>query len=134
MHRFPLPLPGSRIWFAAFALWFLTLWFLSGRPVPAGAQVNLPGLDKVLHVLYFFSGAIILSLALHRRGQRGHLTFPRSLFIIVISLGMIGALDEWHQSWIPARSGNDLGDWTADLSGAFAGALIYQALRHRVRK
>ena len=53
---------------------------------------------------------------------------PWSLLVVTISLAAIGALDEWHQSWIPTRSGNDLGDWIADVLGSLTGALACKVL------
>jgi len=49
----------------------------------------------------------------------------RSLFIISIAFcSAVGGLDEYHQSFTPGRSGNDLGDWLADTLGGTAGALL----------
>ena len=43
---------------------------------------------------------------------------------LVLVVGLTGALDEWHQSHVPGRSGNDPADFAADLLGAVAGALL----------
>ena len=53
------------------------------------------------------------------------------MITVVIVLAMVGVLDEWHQSWIPERSGNDFGDWLADVAGALAGALVFKRF-HRL--
>ncbi len=106
----------------------MALWFLSGRPVPEAPTVDIPGFDKVLHFTYFLIGAILLSIALHLRRDPRRASFPWSLLVVTISLAAIGALDEWHQSWIPTRSGNDLGDWIADVLGSLTGALACKVL------
>ena len=122
---FPSLLRKSRLWLIAFALWALILWILSGRPPPEVSTLDLPGFDKILHFVYFLIGAVLLSIALHLRGS---CSWRHNLVVVVIALAMIGAIDEWHQSWIVGRSGNDLGDWVADLLGCFAGALICKPL------
>jgi len=120
----------SRLWLLGFALWVLILWILSGRPLPEVSTFDRPGFDKILHFVYFLIGAVLLSIALHLRGSY---SWRHNLVVVVIALAMIGAIDEWHQSWIVGRSGNDLGDWIADLLGCFSGALICKPL-HALRK
>ena len=124
--RFLSPVRNSSVWLSAFVCWALILWILSERPTPETINLDLPGFDKVLHFTYFLVGALLFSIALHLRGSS---SWRRNFLVVVITLATIGALDEWHQSWIPSRSGNDLGDWGADLLGALTGALICKALR-----
>ena len=128
--RFPTLLRTSSVWFAAFAFWACLLWILSDRPLPGANNIDLPGFDKILHFLYFLIGAALLSVALYLRGLS---SWCRNLSVVLITVAVIGALDEWHQSWIPGRSGNDLGDWIADLLGGVAGALITKSF-HSLRK
>ena len=45
--------------------------------------------------------------------------------IVVIVVGfVIGRLDEYHQSFTPGRTGNDNGDWLADILGSIGGAWV----------
>ena len=44
--------------------------------------------------------------------------------LAVVAIAAFGALDELLQTFTPGRSGGDIFDWTADLIGAVAGALI----------
>ena len=125
----------SSLWLGAFLLWGIVLWFLSDGPVPVREGPDLPHLDKLLHFGYFFGGAGLLSAALYLRGssQSPPSTPPpwgRLAFTVVLILAGVGALDEWHQSWSPERSGNDLGDWLADLCGAYSGVLVFRRLHH----
>jgi len=128
--RFPTLLRTSSVWLSAFALWACLLWILSDRPLRGANIIDLPGVDKILHFLYFLIGAVLLSVALYLRGLS---SWCRNLFVVLITVAVIGALDEWHQSWVPGRSGNDLGDWIADLLGGVAGALISKSF-HSLRK
>lgn len=74
-------------------------------------------LDKVAH---FTAYAILAALSL-----RATLT-PRQLGTMVavgLCVSLLGAVDEWHQSFIPGRSMSFL-DWCADSLGALSGVLI----------
>ncbi|MBI3568990.1 MAG: VanZ family protein [Gemmatimonadetes bacterium] len=48
--------------------------------------------------------------------------FARGL-MVVAAISCFGALDEWHQQFIPGRS-MELGDWIADTTGALLGFLF----------
>jgi VanZ family protein len=43
----------------------------------------------------------------------------------------VGCLDEFHQSWVPERTGNDSQDLTADVLGSIAGFYVFKRL-HRL--
>ena len=127
--RLPAPCYRSTIWFASFAIWFVVLWFLSSGPLPSPPGPELPHIDKVLHFGFFFGGAGLLSAALYLRAKCTP-NWPALIVTVTLVLAAVGMLDEWHQSWIPERSGNDGGDWLADAYGALAGALVFRRL-HR---
>ena len=114
LPRHPAP------WLAAFAVWFGTLWWLSSgqRDLPLGEDIQF--IDKVYHFGYYFGGAIILGAAL----QRPPGAVAKPLLLTMASIAMIGATDEFHQSFVPGRSGNDPADWSADVSGGICGARI----------
>ena len=88
-------------------------------------------IDKILHFGYFFGGAGMLSAALFLQKKKP-LAWDTLHLIVVGSLSLVGALDEWHQSWYPFRSGNDAGDLTADLVGAFFGTLVFRKVQPRI--
>ncbi len=122
--------PGS--WLAGFIVWFAVLWLLSSS---TGHQTYLPPadhLDKLAHFGYFFGGGGLLCAFLYRlRSER-----PRwrcIIFLTVLILAGIGALDEWHQSFTPGRSGNDPYDWLADFLGATTGALTFKRFHRRLQ-
>jgi len=118
-------------WLSAFIIWAVTLWVLSSRSSgPSGPEI--PHLDKVAHFGYFFGGGGLLSAYLFRRQP----VSPNWKFIIPVTvavLGLIGILDEFHQTFTPGRSGNDLYDWFADILGATAGAFTFKRLHHLLR-
>ncbi len=79
-------------------------------------KVGVPvvAFDKIAH---FVAYAILAALSL-----RATLT-PRRLgtmLAVVLAVSVLGAVDEWHQSFIPGRSMSVL-DWCADTLGALTG-------------
>lgn len=78
-------------------------------------------LDKVVH---FTAYATLSALML-----RATLT-PRdwgTAAIIIAMVSALGAVDEWHQSFIPGRS-MSFADWIADSTGAIVGALTVRLI------
>jgi len=116
-------------WLTGFATWFGTLWWLSSRLRPLEHIPPIPFLDKILHFGWFCGGAGLLAAFLLRLKPAAPPSFHRNLLAIVLLAG-IGALDEWHQSWVPGRSGNDPGDWIADVLGSIAGILVFRFIGH----
>lgn len=112
-----LPSPGPRAWWSAFAGWNLLLFALSSFSAPAGAGPPVPHLDKAAHFVFFAAGAFVFATALAAGPGRS----PGPAVLTLVVLTAIGALDEFHQSFTPGRSGNDLGDLAADAAGALAG-------------
>ena len=49
----------------------------------------------------------------------------------IIAGTLYGVSDELHQTFTPMRSGNDLGDMTADLVGSTIGAVVWMLLHKR---
>lgn len=95
-------------------------WVVSGTP--AERLGPLPAPDWLLHGLAYlvFGAALRLATAGSRRSG------PISL---AVALGY-GAVDEWHQSWVPGRTPS-LGDWAADAVGSALGWLAARWLEAR---
>jgi len=91
--------------------------------MPPGPEI--PFLDKVLHFGYFGLGGLFLATSIRLQNFQSK-AFAFSLCLLI----SIGAIDEWHQSWIPGRSGNDLYDWIADAIGGFSGLLSYLIIHY----
>jgi len=78
-------------------------------------------LDKVAH----FSAYAILAALILRATRTPHSWRTAILVVIVVSL--FGAVDEWHQSFIPRRS-MSFADWVADTLGAIVGVLAVRTI------
>lgn len=129
-----MKLPGlfgdSKTWWAAYGVWVATLWWLSSTSTTVPGAVEIPFADKVCHFGYFFGGGGLLAAAWYCRRP----ATPDWRLILMLAVGLsaaIGALDEWHQTHTPGRSGNDPWDWLADVLGGTTGALVFRRC-HRV--
>jgi VanZ family protein len=84
--------------------------------------------DKVLHAMEYSGLGFLLCCALkqlHRGARIG----------VSIGLGLLfGVIDEFHQSFVAGRQGNDLGDMTADLVGSTLGAIAFVVLAHLMQR
>jgi VanZ family protein len=78
-------------------------------------QVNsVPTLaHKVEHFVYYGGMAALLAYALGRR----------RMWIALLVVPLIGALDEWHQLGVPGRNGSVL-DWMVDVAGALVAVYV----------
>ncbi len=98
------------------ALWAAVLFLLSELQGTGGV---LPlGADKLVHGgLYLILG---LSLAWGRRRTGSDVP---ALLLLLTGVGY-GALDEWHQSFVPGRFPS-VGDWVADSAGVMLGLVLF---------
>jgi VanZ family protein len=128
MPRLPIP---AAVWFAVLAAWFLILWTLSSNHAP-GPPLPVPHLDKAAHFAYFLCGGFLYA-GWHRklRPQAAH--WHKTLGFAIVTMALIGALDEWHQCHTPGRHGGDLWDWLADLLGGTTGAIILKTIHRHVK-
>ena len=100
------------------ALWVAVLFLLSelqwaGGDLPAGA-------DKLVH------GGLYLILGLSLAWGKGR-TRSGAPAVLLLLMGMgYGALDEWHQSFVPGRDVS-VGDWVADSAGVMLGLLLFSS-------
>lgn len=115
-----------RFWLAAFVIWGMTLWWLSSAPRHFYTPEEFLSIDKVYHFGYFFGGAGLLAPACLLTWPR--LTPAKRWGLVVVILFACGVLDEFHQSFVKGRSGNDPYDLGADLLGAVAGAIVFEKL------
>ena len=109
-------------WAWSYAAWGVILFFassLEGLPGPAISHI-----DKVEHALFFAAGHLALGLALTiGTPLPTRQTWRRIGVLLVIVAGVVGVLDEFHQSFTPHRTGNDPGDIAADITGGIIAAL-----------
>ena len=112
-------------WLASFLLWFGVLWGLSSFRIPSEGVPLIPHWDKIVHFGYFFGGSGLISAWLYRRNPENP-NWRKIIGTAVLIVAIVGGLDEFHQSFTPGRSGNDLADWIADVLGATAGAFTFK--------
>lgn len=124
MFKFPdlcyrlLP-PSAWIWFGLWAIWFCVLWILSGSNPKIDNAPKIPHFDKILHFGYFMIGGFCIANGLNLKSSYRWKTIILIAFIVGAT---VGASDEYRQSFTIGRSGNDIGDWIADISGTLAGS------------
>lgn len=88
--------------------------------------------DKILHFSYFFAGAFCLTIySLLKLGRVSH---KQRWIGLLILFSVIGAADEFHQSFTPGRSGNDPWDWLADVIGVSVGILFANTVHQIFQK
>jgi VanZ family protein len=123
---------NPRFWLGSFLTWFAVLWGLSSFTGPGHLNPPIQYFDKVAHFGFFLGGTGLLCAWLFRRNP-DHPNWRALIVTAVVVISLIGWLDEYHQSFIPGRSGNDFPDWIADFTGAVTGAFIFKALHHRLK-
>ncbi|MGH7663488.1 MAG: VanZ family protein [Gemmatimonadaceae bacterium] len=113
----------ERRWVPPF-VWAAVILTATSVPSPR-ISPSLGGGDKIIHFgMYGVLGALTMRAAWRRRS-------PALAFALVVSgVAAFGAVDEWHQRFIPGR-GAELLDWVADASGGTLGALAGSALARR---
>ena len=109
------------LWFAllCWACGILVLSSLSPQELPDAAFLFW---DKANHFLAYALGGWLAASAL--RVSRPAARITGAAILAVIAVAAFGAQDELLQTFTPGRSGGDIFDWTADLLGAVAGAVV----------
>jgi len=95
------------------------IWFLSSQsilPQPRG----IFGWDKLQHLLIY--GALGLAVGLWASPVFWKRRPVLSLLLVTLAGSAYGAIDEFHQYFVPDRDCN-VRDWIADTLGVFLGAL-----------
>jgi VanZ family protein len=108
------------------ALWGALIETFTSWPTPP--QMDVPsGSDKATHLALYavFSFLVIRALQQARPGLRAFLA-------VFAALTVWGALDEWHQEFIPGRVGS-VNDWIANTAGVAVGLVIGWAMPRQAR-
>ncbi len=110
------------------ALWAGVLFLLSElQGGDDGLLWVLPaGADKLVHGGLYLILGLLLAWGKARTGFAGP-----AILLLIIGAGY-GALDEWHQSFVPGRDVS-AGDWMADTAGVALGLLLFSSVRSRFR-
>ena len=105
----------GRLYLAMLAGWVALILTLTSIPDPVFGP-SFPGADKLAH--FGFYGVMGFLFVLWRR----EIGTGASAAIVwaAIFAALLGAVDEFHQQWIPGRS-MELLDWVTDFAGGTAG-------------
>ena len=106
----------NRLYLLMLAGWVAFTLTLTSIPNPDFGPL-FPGADKVAH-FGCYGGAGFLFVLWRRENGTGAVA---AVVWAAIFAGLLGAVDEFHQQWIPGRSMAFI-DWVADFSGGSTGA------------
>ena len=124
---------NDRFWIGMWLTWFAVLWWLSSVTPEIKDAPQIPHLDKVAHFCYFMAGGFCFANFLILT-KPVSLSWKRIILITFLVGAAVGAIDEYHQTMTLGRTGNDLGDWCADITGTLAGAYYCFFMWKRLRK
>jgi VanZ family protein len=107
------------------ALWAAVLFLLSESSGLGGFLP--PSTDKLVHAGLFMILGLFLAWGRRRTGSS-----VSGLLFLLMGVGY-GALDEWHQSFVPGRDAS-VADWVADSVGVMLGLVLSLSFSSRSRK
>ena len=106
-------------------VYMAVIFYLSSQSAPLPA-VTAVVWDKVLHLFEYAGLAALFGRALVGEG----LGWSASFVVAALLAAAYGATDEYHQLFVPLRSG-ELRDWLVDVLGASLGAAVLFAFKRR---
>jgi hypothetical protein len=113
-----------------FGIWLVILYQVSNSVPTEMPKMVVPQQDKILHFVFFLGGATALATSLRLLAK---LQGIRLLLAVALVMGLLGALDEYNQQFIPGRSGLSFEDWIADMSGAISGVGLLRLLASKLQ-
>ncbi len=105
----------GRLYLAMLTGWVALTLTLTSIPNPEFGP-SFPGADKIAH--FGFYGVMGFLFVLWRREIGTGAAV--AVVLAAIFAALLGAVDEFHQQWIPGRS-MEFFDWVADFAGGMAG-------------
>lgn len=115
-------------------IWAGLIFLASSIPSAKMPHIGILTYDKLIHGTVFFVFGLLLHRAFEPRPDQRH--FPWLRLAIVLFIVMVyGAMDEFHQSFVPGRS-VDFFDFLADTIGGVTAVfvLIILSIRREYRK
>ena len=106
--------------------WAALIFLVSHQSRPLQLAAPFPHADKLVHAGIFAVLAGLTARGILSLGQGGR----RALGVAVLAASLYGAIDEWHQSFVPGRDPDPV-DWAADTAGALLGAALVVGLPRR---
>lgn len=105
------------------AVWAVLILIGTSWPDISVGPDDIIGLDKMVHFTMYAVVAVLV-------GRAFAAPLSGRVFLrLLIGLSAFGAIDEWHQAFIPGRS-TSIHDWIADTLGVLVGLLL---VRHYSR-
>lgn len=95
----------------------------------SGLPPTFPHADKLAHFIIYGILALLLYRAFRMERNFGPLA---AVFMSVLIASAYGALDEFHQCFVPSRS-TDILDWMADTLGALIASTCLAFIRRQPR-
>ncbi|MDP3730178.1 MAG: VanZ family protein [Candidatus Omnitrophota bacterium] len=110
------------IWFwTPVVLWMGLIYYSSSIPAEDIPKFDIPGIDKLFHLVEYFILGILLVRAFANSYDKA--SFKLILLLSVLIASIFGVLDELHQRFVPGRS-PEIFDIFSDIIGSFLGALL----------
>lgn len=105
----------GRLYLAMLAGWVALTLTLTSIPNPEFGP-SFPGADKIAHFGFYGVAGFLFVL------WRSEIGTGAAVAVVwaAIFAALLGAVDEFHQQWIPGRS-MELLDWVTDFAGGTAG-------------
>lgn len=94
------------------------------RPLPDN-DINIPGLDKVVHAVMFGGLAFVAAIDLARKRKRCYRSLTRrGVIAVALSVALFGGGVEIAQDAMDMGRGGDIYDFIADVAGVVIGIYL----------
>jgi VanZ family protein len=115
----------SKPWLVAALVWTAGILAVNSMSVTNVPVQTFAGADKLTHAGMYAVAAFAWRSSIRSPSEAAS-------WFVVLAIGALGAVDEWHQIVVPGRSA-DVRDWLADITGALIGVGVWRWLRARQR-
>lgn len=122
--------PGKAVKWGPVLVWLSVIYLVSDQPDVGGLGLDIPGLDKLAHVVEYGVLGLLLGRALERKDEA--LSWGK-MALFALGAVLFAVSDEAHQSYVPGREA-DLADLGADAIGLGLGLALTRWRRRRARR
>lgn len=114
-----------KFWFPVIIYAIIIFW-MSSQEQPFGVEIEVIGLDKVLHIIEYAILGFLIARAFAGSPKK---IYARDLVLITFFIGTLyGLTDEFHQHFTPGRF-MSIFDLISDAIGSFLGAAAFVVLK-----